>query len=149
MNLTDKYKKDIDMLKHRMGVRGVTNIRNEIDKRKKHKSQSQSQMKSKISYELIKGGVRFTSGVEYSSYLNRGIKKHLMTYLRKAKSAIPLPEKAGGKFTGETIFRNGSKGDWLHPGNMRFKNFMGTALNKTLNEHVKEIRNLNKRAFKK
>jgi hypothetical protein len=147
--LAGNYRSDFQKLKKRIGVRGITNIQNEIEKRRfRHPGTSTGELENKLSYELVERGIKFTSGAEYSSYLNKGIRRHVMTYLRKAKGPIPMLEHVkhlgfGVNVYGDkTIYRNVGRKDWVRPADNRFKNFFGKALKKTIQESIVEVKKM-------
>jgi len=134
--LLERYQREVRKVKHKVGMIGVQNIRREIDKRGMVRT---SDMKQKVEYKLVKGGVTFTSHVEYSKYLNKGIRKHVMRYLKKAKRPIPITLK-----TGEVIFRWASeksfkRGSWKHPGVKKGKGFFKAGMDLTKQMMYKEL----------
>lgn len=136
--LKTQYKRDRKKLRDKIGMQGVQNIRREIDKRHLVKT---SDMKNKIDYKLTKDGIAFISGTEYSRYLEKGIRKHIMKYLRKAKAPIPIQKG------GEVLFRTPSEksfkqGKWRHPGFTKGRGFFKTGINNTVKMMKKEIKEI-------
>lgn len=138
------YERDRKILRHRIGMLGVQTIRREIDKRGLVDT---GDLKHNIDYKLTKGSIQFTSGVEYSKYLEDGVNRHVMRYLRKSTTSIPLKTSAG------TIFRNATeksmaKGSWVHPGFMRGKGFFSSAVEQTKQIASKEMLALARKTLK-
>lgn len=75
-----------------------------------------------------------------AKYLDKGVRKHQMTYLTKANRPIPIVMD-----NGDVIFRNATpksmqEGKWVHPG-IRGKNFLDKGLTRAkevIKDRIKE-----------
>jgi len=88
-------------------------------------------------------GVEFTSAVKYASYVNQGVRAHVMKYLR-GKGPIPLSSKKM-PIASDASF---DRGAWKHPGTIKGKGFMQEAIQRTLKEVLPKIRVLRKKMMK-
>lgn len=146
-----EFKKQINLLKHRMALFGERNIKKSFYNRFNRKS---GELANKIGSNIKAHGIEYVVDVDYSSHLNRGILPHAMRYLIGSKRPIPLQrsklkgfikgwkdykwklrkDKAGRiigkkmvKNTDKVIFRwvtekSIQKGHWRHPGVRKDKN---------------------------
>jgi hypothetical protein len=151
------YKSDMEKLKRNLAVTGLSNLYYEVTRRGlRHKGG----LVNSFSYKILPDGVEFTSGAKYSSYLEKGIRQHIMHYLRKAKGPIPIKVKNftprgrnSGQIVDGVIFRTPTaksfrrKGAWTHPGFYRGKGFFRSAMKKTLKDATKELRALNRKYY--
>jgi len=88
------FAKQIAMLKNRLALQGEANIRNAFLKRFYSGGPAQKNPLAgetiKIRSELVHDGVNFISDTKYSEYLEKGVHRHVMDYLLKAKRPIPI-----------------------------------------------------------
>jgi hypothetical protein len=124
---TDALRKKKAAIIKRVAQRGVKIFRSEITKR--HLINS-GNLKESVGAVIGKNGVTIEVGADYAEILDRGVRKHKMTYLVDA-GPIPIITKSGKK-----IFRVANnesirlKGGWKHPGFKRGKGFLDASVNK-------------------
>lgn len=117
-------------LKYNLGRAGVKWIKKEQRKT----STKGVRIRKGVGFNIGKSSVSFFLN-QIGTYHNFGVRKHKMTYLKKAKRPIPIKDKA----TGRIVFRWASersmkkKGSWTHPG-MKPKKFLEHGVEDTKNE---------------
>jgi len=132
---TDALRKKRAAIIKKIATRGVKIFRSEITKRRLINT---GNLKESVGATLRKNGVTIDIGADYAEILNRGVRKHKMTYLID-KGPIPIVTKKG-----KTIFRVATendirlKGKWRHPGFKRGQGFYDISVNKVEDE-CKEI----------
>jgi hypothetical protein len=140
--LQDEYKRKVANLLKRVAKDGVENIRSEIQKRDLVNT---GNMLSKVRSRRTPQGVRFEVNTDYAGYLDQGIRKHKMLYLKNASRPIPV-DAANGIFrwaTPESI-RNGA---WVHPGFRRGKGFMAAAVRRTRDDFHEALNDVRFKVF--
>lgn len=140
--LRAEYKKEAQNVYRRVGMKGVINIRSEIDKRELIKS---GKMRKSVGYKMTPQGVRFTVA-DPAPYLEKGIRKHQMRYLTKALKPIPL-DAVNGIFRWATP-KSMKEGKWVHPGFKRGKGFIRTAVKRTREETKGDLQRIAMKVFK-
>jgi hypothetical protein len=124
---TDALKKKKAAIIKRLVQKGVKIFRSEISKRRLVNS---GDLKESVGATIQKNGLIIEIGADYAEILDRGVRKHKMTYLVDA-GPIPIITKAGKK-----IFRVANdnnirlKGGWRHSGFKRGKGFIDVGVNK-------------------
>lgn len=139
--LRKEYKREMQNMFRRVGMKGVNNIRSEIKKRDLIDTGA---MYNSVNYKMTPQGVRFEVASP-APYLNQGIKKHQMKYLMKAKRPIPVD-------VSNAIFRWASprsmaNGKWIHPGFRRGKGFMTDGVKRTRKELTKDLKTIANKVF--
>lgn len=142
--LRKQYKKDMQNVLRKIGMKGVWNIRSEIKKRKLIKT---GDMYSSVNYKMTPQGVRFIVD-EPAPYLEKGIRKHQMKYLMKAKSPIPIDVGDANAIFRWASPRSMQEGKWIYPGFKRGKGFMSSAVKRTRKETIGDIRKIGMKVFK-
>lgn len=83
-----------------------------------------------------------------AKYLNRGVRRHQMTYLAKSAKPIPIIMDDGSvKFRSATP-KSMQEGKWVHPG-IRGKNFLDRGIEKAKEKIKEKIKEDIKNRFKK
>ena len=113
-----KLKDKIPPILKKAAKNGVSTIRNEIDRLGLVKTRN---MRQSVSAKAGKTYISFKIA-DYSSYLNRGIRKHSMKYL--ANAAGPIPFKKGRSIKFRVAGNIGKRGAWIHPGFNKGKGFI-------------------------
>lgn len=140
--LQQEYKQKVNNLLRRVATNGVENIRSEIQKRDLINT---GNMLNKVYAKRTPRGVRFSINTDYASYLENGIRRHKMLYLKNAEKPIPI-DAANGIFrwaTSESIRRGG----WVHPGIRRGKGMLRAAVERTRNDFHEDLSNIRFRVF--
>ena len=141
--LRKQYKKNFQDVLRKIGQKGVNNIRSEIKKRELIKT---GDMYGSVGYKMTPQGVRF-SVADPAPYLEKGIRKHQMKYLMKSKSPIPIDVGDANMIFRWASPKSMSEGKWVHPGFKRGKGFMKTAVVRTRQETVGDIKAIAMKVF--
>jgi len=137
------YKKEVLNMYKRMGMKGINNIKSEI---KKRNLVDTGAMLRDVHYKITEDGVRFEVGPEYAQYVNKGVHAHQMVYLTKSDKPIPI-DIANGLFRWASK-KSMARGKWKHPGFMRGKGFIRSAVMRTRSQLSTEIKQIARKTFK-
>ena len=141
--LRKQFKSEFQNLLRRAGMKGVNNIRSEIKKRKLIKT---GEMFKSVNYKMTKKGVKFVVA-HPAPYLEKGIRRHTMRYLMKAKRPIPIEVSEANVIFRWASPKSFAEGHWKHPGFKRGKKFMSSAVKRTREEMSKEFRDIAMKVF--
>lgn len=142
--LRREYKAEFQNVLRKIGMKGINNIKSEIKKRKLFKT---GDMYASTNYKMTPQGVRFIVD-DPAPFLEKGIRKHQMRYLLKAKRPIPVNVDAMNVVFRWATPKSMNEGKWKHPGFKRGKHFMKDAIRRTRDETAEDIRNIAMKVFK-
>lgn len=109
---------------------GVKVFRAEIDRLKLFKT---GKLRQNVIPRINKKSISFKLDTDYADILNRGVRKHRMTYLSNASSPIPFID--GKRRSYRTVGNKiGKTGKWVHPGFKRGKGFINRSVDKIVRD---------------